>query len=31
MAPVAGADLELSTEGQAAEDVAAQIRKTARL
>ena len=31
MAPVAGADLELSTEGQTAEDVAAQIRKTARL
>ena len=31
MAPVAGADLELSTEGRTAEDVAAEIRKTARL
>jgi broad-specificity NMP kinase len=31
MAPVGGADLELSTEGRTAEDVAAQIRKTARL
>jgi chloramphenicol 3-O-phosphotransferase len=31
MAPVAGADLELSTEGQTPDDVAAQIRKTARL
>jgi len=29
--PVGGADLELSTEGQAAEAVAARIRETARL
>jgi broad-specificity NMP kinase len=31
MEPVGGADLELSTEGQSAEDVAARIRETARL
>jgi broad-specificity NMP kinase len=31
MPPVGGADLELSTEGQAAEAVAARIRETARL
>jgi hypothetical protein len=30
-APVAGADLFLSTDGEAAEAVAARIRKTARL
>ena len=31
MAPVGGADLELSTEGETAEAVAARIRETARL
>ena len=31
MAPVGGADLELSTEGRTAEAVAARIRETARL
>ena len=31
MAPVGGADLELSTEGRAAEAVAARFRETARL
>lgn len=31
MAPVAGADLELSTDGARAEDVAARIRQDARL